>query len=213
MPRSRPPVLTCDGDGIPTASGLVDPQVHKHGKRALARGLHQPTRLVLWGRGGGRGEGKGAGPNPRPSHYALGTQPPGRPRHPPADPPRPPGAGPRGPGGGRPGRWDRGGGGGGGGSGEANVPGPSSRPSYSALGTQLPGPPPCRPQCPAPGVSPSVSRPRQASDLSSPAELPSPTHVTAAILQGGALAFAALSGRVAGLDHVWQVRVAVAVGV
>lgn len=44
-----------------------------------------------------------------------------------------------------------------------------------------------------------------------PVGLPAPTYITASILQGGALTFAALSGRVAGLDHIRQVCVAVAV--
>ena len=46
-----------------------------------------------------------------------------------------------------------------------------------------------------------------------PVEPPSLTYITASILQGGALTFAALGGRVAGLDHIWQVRVTVAISV
>lgn len=36
-----------------------------------------------------------------------------------------------------------------------------------------------------------------------PMDQPAPTYITASILHGGALTFAAFSGRVAGLDHVW----------
>lgn len=45
-----------------------------------------------------------------------------------------------------------------------------------------------------------------------PMDLPAPTYITASILHRGALTFAAFRGRVAGLDHVWQVCVAIAVG-
>ena len=69
--------LTCDGDGVPTASRLVDPQVHKHRERALARGLYQPTRLVLRGGGGSEADTPDPSPCPPPPVVPCPTSSPG----------------------------------------------------------------------------------------------------------------------------------------
>lgn len=62
-------MLTRDGDGVPAASGLVEPEVHKHCEGALAGSLHQPPRLVLRGdREQQSGKHQRPGPRSPPPH-------------------------------------------------------------------------------------------------------------------------------------------------